>query len=80
MEALLPHAFTNKLLTRDEYEIIDSLKGTPRKQNRYFLLNVLPRKGETAHQRFLDSLKAEKEHLGHEDLVKLLSAKNDEST
>ena len=77
MDALLLHLYGNKLLTNDELEMIESLKGTPRKQNRHFLLNILPRKGETAHERFLEALRAEKTHLGHEDLVDLLSTKTD---
>ena len=73
METLLPHLLNNNLLTQDEYEVIDRYKELPRKQNRYFLLSVLPRKGVSAYEKFLESLKTETEHLGHQDLIKLLA-------
>ena len=73
MEALLHHLLKRDLLTQDEYEVIDRYKEMPRKQNRHFLLNVLPRKGKSGFEKFLESLKAEKEHLGHQDLFELLA-------
>lgn len=74
MDTLVPHLLKNNLLTQGEYEEIDRDKETPRKQNQYFILKVLPRKGGNAFEKFLESLKAEKEHLGHQELVKLLSS------
>ena len=72
MESLLPHLLKNGLLTRGECKMINFYKEMPSKQNSYFLLNVLQRKGTDGSKRFLESLKSEKEHLGHQDLVKLL--------
>ena len=74
MEALLSHLLKNGLLTQDEYEVIDHYKEMPRKQNRHFLLNVLPRKGKSGFEKFLESLKMEKEHLGHWELFELLAS------
>ena len=74
METILPHLVKNGLLTQTEYEHIYRDREMPTRQNSYFVLNVLPRKGESGFKMFLESLKAtEKDHLGHQDLVKLLS-------
>ena len=73
IQALLPHLLKNELLTQGEYEEIARFKDTPTEQNQHFILAVLPRKGQSAHEKFVESLKAERQHLGHRDLVKLLA-------
>ena len=50
-----------------EYQQLDAL-GTSWKQAKYFLLNVLPTKGEGDFKRFLKCLKEETEHSGHQNL------------
>ena len=72
VEVLLPHLIENNLLTQDEYQELNRSKEPPQ---RYFLLSVLPRKGRNAFKAFLNCLKAEKEHLGHQELVELLCDK-----
>ena len=69
MGELLPHLIANNLLTQEEYQELNRSKELPQ---RYFLLSVLPRKGKNAFKAFLSCLKAEKEHLGHQELVELL--------
>ena len=73
IQALLPHLLSNQLLTQDEYEEIARFKDIPTEQNRHFSLVVLPRKGQSAHEKLVKSLKSETTHLGHRDLVKLLA-------
>ena len=75
LEALIPHLLKNDLLTQSEYQELEVYKEMPRRQNRYFLLTVLPRKGREAFNMFIECLKAEKGHLGHRDLVKTLCNK-----
>ena len=69
MGALLPHLIANNLLTQEEWQELNRSKELPQ---RFFLLSVLPRKGKNAFKVFLSCLKAEKQHLGHQELVKLL--------
>ena len=69
MGALLPHLIANNLLTQEEWQELNRSKELPQ---RFFLLSVLPRKGKNAFEVFLSCLKAEKEHLGHQELVELL--------
>ena len=75
LNALLPHLVQNHLLTQKECQEIDRDKDVPLRQNHYFLLYVLPQKGRDAFTVFMKCLKAEKEHLGHQDLVKILCNK-----
>ena len=76
MNALLPHLLKNDLLTIREYQEIDRDKDVPLRQNEYFLLTVLPGKGRNAFNMFVKCLKAEKRHLGHQDLIKILCNEN----
>ena len=72
MNALLPHLLKNDLLTVREYQEINRDRDVPLQQNEYFLLTVLPRKGREAFNAFVKCLKAEKRHLGHQDIVEIL--------
>ena len=71
MEMLTPHLIQNELITRSEYERIAGV--SPWEQSQYFVLKVLPSKGQGGFERFLKCLQEEKEHLGHQDLVQLLT-------
>jgi hypothetical protein len=71
VNTLLPHLWENGLLTPNERDWLDSMRKTPREQARY-LLRILPGKGKRGFKRFLECLREEKYHLGHEDLVKCL--------
>lgn len=73
MEMLTPHLLQNNLLAIPEYQQLDA-QGTPWKQSEYFVLRVLPTKGEEGFKRFLNCLKEEKEHSGHQDLFRLLKS------
>ena len=75
VNTLLPHLWEKGLLTPNERDILDSMHTTPRKQARYFL-KILPGKGKHGFKRFLECLRDEKYHLGHEDLVKCLDHRN----
>lgn len=72
MEMLATHLIEKGLLTSGEYEELNS-RSTNWKQNKYFVLDVLPKKGKEGFKRFLECLKDEKEHLGHQDLFHLLN-------
>ena len=71
VNALLPHLDRKRLLTPSENEILYSMRTTPIEQASY-LLRILPGKGENGFKLFLECLRDEKDHLGHEDLVKCL--------
>ncbi len=71
VNTLLPHLWEKGLLTPNERDWLDSMRKTPREQARY-LLRILPGKGKHGFKRFLECLREEKYHLGHEDLVKCL--------
>ena len=75
VNTLLPHLWEKGLLTPNERDMLDSMHTTPRKQARY-LLRILPGKGKRGFKLFLESLRDEKYHLGHEDLVKCLDHSN----
>lgn len=75
LNELLPHLVENGLLTPRESQEIDRDKAVPLTQNQHFLLYVLPQKGRDAFDMFIKCLKAEKDHLGHQDLVKILCNK-----
>ena len=70
MRALLPHLLEKGLLTDYEWENLEKL--TAHEQSEYFILRILPRKGEEGFKRFLECLRAEKEHLGHHSLADVL--------
>ena len=72
LEALLSHLLKKKLLSQCEYQELDFRRELRQRQNQYFLLNILPGKGRGAFNKFLECLKAEKEHLGHQDIVETL--------
>ena len=69
--SLLPHLWQKHLLTPTERDVLDSMRATPHEQNRY-LIKILPGKGESGFKRFLECLRNDKDHLGHEDLLKHL--------
>ena len=71
VNTLLPHLWEKGLITPNERDMLDSMQSTPRKQARY-LLRILPGKGKLGFKRFLECLREEKYHLGHEDLIKCL--------
>ena len=71
VNTLLPHLWAKGLLTPSEREMLDSMHLTPHKQARY-LLKILPGKGRHGFKLFLECLRDEKDHLGHEELVKCL--------
>jgi hypothetical protein len=73
MGTLGPYLFQNGLLTPPEYQELDALP-TPSKQAKYFLLNVLPSKGEHGLKLFLKSLKEETQHSAHQDLFRHLES------
>ena len=75
LNELLPHLVENGLVTQRESQEIDRDKGVPLTQNQHFLLYVLSQKGRDGFDIFIKCLKAEKEHLGHHDLVKILCNK-----
>ena len=79
VNTLLPHLWEKGLLTPNERDTLDSMHTTPRKQARY-LLRLLPGKGKYGFKRFLECLREEKYHLGHEDLVKCLDHSNTSQT
>ena len=67
---LEPLLIQKGLLTPDEREELESRGYYD--QNKY-LLRILPRKGENSFKLFLECLREEKTHMGHEDIVKWLN-------
>lgn len=73
VNTLLPHLWEKGLLTPNERDTLDSMRMTPREKARY-LLRRLQGKGKRGFKLFLECLRDEKYHLGHEDLVKCLNS------
>jgi hypothetical protein len=70
MEMLVPHLIQKNVLTMSNYHELDTYPSW--KQSEYFVLKILPTKGELGFQRFLECLEEENEHSGHQDLFRLL--------
>jgi hypothetical protein len=70
LEMLVPHLVEKNLLTQNEYHELATYPSW--QQNEYFVLKILPTKGELGFQRFLKCLEEEDEHAGHQDLFQLL--------
>ena len=73
MEMLVPHLIQKGLLTRSEYCELDSSPSW--KRSEHYVLKILPTKGEQGLRRFVECLKDESEHSGHQDLFKSLKSK-----
>ena len=69
--SLLPHLWRKGLLTPIERDKLDSVHATPQEKAQ-FLLKIIPRKGENGIKQFLECLMDEKDHMGHDELVKCL--------
>lgn len=70
MEMLVPHLIQKNLLTKTEYHELSTYPSW--KRSEYFVLKILPTKGEEGCKRFLKCLEEEDEHSGHQDLFRLL--------
>ena len=71
MEVLVPHLVEKKLLTKNEYHELNTCPSW--KQSEYYILKILPTKGEDGWKKFLECLKEEEEHSGHQDHFQLLN-------
>ena len=71
MEDLVPHLVEKKLLTKNEYHELNTCPSW--KQSEYYILKILPTKGEDGWKKFLECLKEEEEHSGHQDHFQLLN-------
>ena len=72
MEMLVPHLMQKKLLTMNEYHELITCPSW--KRSEHFILKVLPTKGEEGFKQFMECLKDEDEHLGHQHLFQLLES------
>ena len=73
MEMLAPHLTEKNLLTMSEYQELLG-RSSSRKRSEHFVVNVLPTKGKDGFERFLECLKDENEHSGHQYLFQLLKS------
>ncbi len=74
VQSLLPYLQEQELLTRHEYEkLTQEVHTKTQSEQNHYLLRILPTKGEHAFERFFTCLTQADEHLGHEQLVKILS-------
>ena len=72
---LLPHLKECKLLAEKEVASLSKPGLNPPEVNRHFL-DILKSKGSRAFSLFLNALKKEDEHIGHQDLYELLYKEN----
>ena len=72
MEMLVLHLIEKKVLTMSEYHELDKCPSW--KQSEHFTLKVLPTKGEDGFKQFMECLKDEEEHSGHQDLYRQLKS------
>ena len=81
LSCLLPHLVRRKLLTSKEEQELKNQTKTAHDANSEFL-DILKTKGSRAFSLFLETLRDEDEHMGHDDLFKKLSAAdcNDQET
>ena len=69
---LVPYLTSKRLIDDDSAEFLLSDTRMRQEKGVYFYYLVLPHKGHDAYSRFYECLKNEKEHLGHESLLKCL--------
>ena len=74
IDCLLPYLIRYDVMENSEYSILNSLFLT-RGQKADKLLEFLRKKDDDTLKRFLQALKEENDHLGHEDLCKLFEEK-----
>ena len=72
VKQLMPLLIEKGLLTPSEREELDKLQGLQHDQNKH-LLQILPRKGEKSYELFLQCLREEEEHMGHQDILRWLT-------
>lgn len=74
VQSLLPYLQAQELLTTHEYEkLTQAVHSKTQSEQNHCLLRILPTKGEHAFERFLTCLAQADEHLGHQQLVTLLT-------
>ena len=75
---LLPHLKGKKLVTDKEEEQLSNSVKTDKEKNTE-CLRILRAKGSRAFALFVEALKSEDQHLGHEDLVRILTEADEAS-
>jgi len=70
MDALFPYLMKYITMTDEEYSMLSPQCGTSHKRVAN-LLEFLRKKDDAIHQKFLQALKEEGEHMGHEYLCRL---------
>jgi len=70
MDSLFPYLMKHITMNDEEYSMLSPECGTSHKRVAN-LLEVLRKKDAVVHKNFLQALKEEKEHTGHEYLCKL---------
>jgi len=68
LRELIPMLRKHELLTKEEWEEISCKQLTHQKRIDY-LVQLLPRKGEHAYEKFITCLESEKEHPSHMELA-----------
>ena len=72
VDTLLPHLRKNKLLTPNEMDSLTK-SGISRREAARELLRILKTKGSGSFSLFIDALRMEKEHMGHQSLYKAIT-------
>ena len=75
LNTLLPLLSKHQLLTTSEKDyVMNTFIPAVEKANQ-LVYSILPRKGSTAYELFVKCLQEETEHLGHQELVRMLHEK-----
>ena len=72
LQALVPYLTSRGLLTMDEqYILLDSTCSEHHRKQ--LLVSIIPSKGSEGYRRFLEAVSEEPKHLGHREIVAMLT-------
>ena len=74
LDYLLPELLKRKLVTESEYQQLSDDKRIPDEKNKALLHLIETKGGEKSFNLFIQALKAEKQHIGHEHLARVLKS------
>ena len=74
LTTLVPIMHNHSLLTAADNDYLMNDLIPPYKRANQLVSSILPSKGPRAFTLFLDCLKKEKEHMGHQELVKMITS------
>ena len=74
LNTLVPILHNHNLLTRADNDYLMNSLITPPERANQLVYSILPSKGPRAFTLFVECLQKEKEHLGHQELVKMITS------